>query len=467
MSFVFYDTETTGTHTAFDQILQFAAIRTDSELNELERIEVRCRLLPHIVPSPEAMQITRIKAKQLIDRSLPSHYEMVRLIREQLLLWSPAVFIGYNSIQFDEHLFRQALYKTLHPPYLTNTNGNSRSDAMRMVQAAFLFARKALKIPLGDRRTPIFKLDRVAPANGFNHDSAHDAMVDVEATIFLCRLLSDRAPDVWSSFMRFSQKAAVADYVSSEQIFCFSDFYFGKPFSCLATSIGNNPNNNSEFYIYDLAVDPNRLLNSSQTQLESRLSQAPKPVRRLRCNTSPMLSTAEDAPEIASARTLGMAELERRAQVLESDSVFRERLIATFESIKEIRQPSPHVEEQLYDAFFADVDQDLLDEFHHAPWEERISIVDKFDDERLKLIGQQLIHVERPDLLDKKLRRELDVALAKRILGSEGDVPWLTLSQALQDLEDLIGSADEGEAEFLNEHHAYISGRLERAKACL
>ena len=36
MAFVFYDTETTGLETAFDQILQFAAIKTDDELNELD-----------------------------------------------------------------------------------------------------------------------------------------------------------------------------------------------------------------------------------------------------------------------------------------------------------------------------------------------------------------------------------------------------------------------------------------------
>ena len=48
-SFVFYDTETTGTDTAFDQILQFAAIRTDDNMRELDRFEIRCRLLPHIV----------------------------------------------------------------------------------------------------------------------------------------------------------------------------------------------------------------------------------------------------------------------------------------------------------------------------------------------------------------------------------------------------------------------------------
>ncbi len=46
MPYVFYDTETTGTETAFDQILQFAAIRTDDDLNEVDRFDIRCRLLP-------------------------------------------------------------------------------------------------------------------------------------------------------------------------------------------------------------------------------------------------------------------------------------------------------------------------------------------------------------------------------------------------------------------------------------
>jgi exodeoxyribonuclease-1 len=55
MTFVIYDTETTGTNTAFDQILQFGAIKTDCELNELDRFKIRCRLLPYVVPAPGAM----------------------------------------------------------------------------------------------------------------------------------------------------------------------------------------------------------------------------------------------------------------------------------------------------------------------------------------------------------------------------------------------------------------------------
>src|SRR5690242_16385692 len=125
MALVFYDVETTGTSTAFDQILQFAAILTDDQLTELDQFEIRSRLLPNVVPSPGAMLVNGITAHDLVDERYPSHYQMVQNLREKLLSWSPAVFIGFNSLWFDEHFLRQAFYKALFPIYLTNTGGNS------------------------------------------------------------------------------------------------------------------------------------------------------------------------------------------------------------------------------------------------------------------------------------------------------------------------------------------------------
>ena len=71
MPYVFYDTETTDVSTAFAQILQFAAIKTDDDLNEIERFEIRCRLLPHIIPSPKALLVTGISPETLTDPALP------------------------------------------------------------------------------------------------------------------------------------------------------------------------------------------------------------------------------------------------------------------------------------------------------------------------------------------------------------------------------------------------------------
>ncbi len=69
MPYVFYDTETTGTETAFDQILQFAAIRMDDDLNELARFNIRCRLLPHIVPAATTRsRSTRIYSAKLYSK---------------------------------------------------------------------------------------------------------------------------------------------------------------------------------------------------------------------------------------------------------------------------------------------------------------------------------------------------------------------------------------------------------------
>ena len=209
MSYVFYDTETTGTETTFDQILQFAAIRTDDDLNELERFEIRCRLLPHIIPSPTALRVTRVTPAMLTDPDLPSHYEMIRQIRDKLLQWSPATFIGFNSMSFDEKLLRQALFQTLHPAYLTNTNGNARSDVLRMAYAASVYTPDAMVVPSDDSDRQRFRLEEIAPANGCNHEAAHEAMADVMATIYMARLIRDRAPVIWKAMDGATTKDAV------------------------------------------------------------------------------------------------------------------------------------------------------------------------------------------------------------------------------------------------------------------
>jgi exodeoxyribonuclease-1 len=79
MSYIFYDTETTGQVTAFDQILQFAAIKTDAELNVLDTFDIRCRLLPYIVPSPGALLVTGTTVADITTCPL-SHFEMMRLV---------------------------------------------------------------------------------------------------------------------------------------------------------------------------------------------------------------------------------------------------------------------------------------------------------------------------------------------------------------------------------------------------
>ncbi|MGZ3283147.1 MAG: hypothetical protein ACXU9A_10860 [Xanthobacteraceae bacterium] len=241
-------------------------------------------------------------------------------------------------MSFDEHLLRQALYQTLHRPYLTNTDGNCRADVLRMVRAAALFAPGALTIPVDDTGAPSFKLERIGPANGFNHANAHDALGDVQATLHLCRLLAERAPDLWSSLLRFTQKAAVVDYVDSEGIFSLTDFYGGVPYSWLGTPLGPSPSRKSDILVLDLATDPDELRALDADELVGRLARSPKTVRRLRPNACPILMPRDRAPDIVLAKALGDAELDRRATSLRDDPAFREKLIAAFEQGANLKQ---------------------------------------------------------------------------------------------------------------------------------
>jgi exodeoxyribonuclease-1 len=323
-------------------------------------------------------------------------------------------------------------------------------------------------VPLDGEGKGVFKLEHLAPANGIAHGNAHDAMGDVKATLALCRLIMDEAPDVWSTFMRFSQKKSVISHLEEEPVCSLSDVYFGKPYSYLIAPLGPNAENSAEFYVFDLGIDANELRGLSDEQLAARLCQRPKPVRVIKCNGAPVLMAAEDAPDTTPSLELGWEEIERRAQALRADSTLCERLMSVFESTREVREPSVHVEEQIYDGFAQRADEQRMEAFHEAPWEERSGIVESFDDPRLISLGRRLIGIERPDLLDQAVRQEMDLAVARRIAKPEEGAPWLCLTKAIAETEAILAeTADEAERILLEPLRDYLNERMDRTLAIL
>ena len=70
MRYIVYDTETSGLNTTFDQIFQLAAVLADDNLNEIDSFVMRCRRLPHIVPSPDALLVTGVRPVDLEQADL-------------------------------------------------------------------------------------------------------------------------------------------------------------------------------------------------------------------------------------------------------------------------------------------------------------------------------------------------------------------------------------------------------------
>ena len=461
MTFIFYDTETTGTNSAFDQILQFAAIKTDADLNEVGRFEIRSRLLPYIVPSPGALRVTGLTIDDLLDEAHPSHYEMVTEIRRTLAGACPAAFVGYNSLKFDEEFLRQAFYQCLHPPYLTNTGGSRRADALHLIRAAAILHPDAITAAVSDKGGPSFKLDRLAPANGFNHANAHDALADVEALIFLCRIVRDRAPQLWDRFLRFASKAAVEDFLRREEAFLLLEFFPVQTGRYIATAIGSNDANIA--YCYDLGLDPDELRGMGDEALADRLARSPRPLRKVKRNAAPCLCPLSEVPE-EMLGGVSPDEFVRRARLLRSDRVLVEQLVRVAVQMEPAYPPSPFVERQIYDGFWSNADGRKMEAFHDASWERRAVIAESFEDPRLAWLARRLIFVGHPHLLAPEHHASMAAEKAARMLTDQSaSGGWTTLSGAASDLDAMLPKLEGAAVEPFQRLRVYFEHAVRRA----
>ena len=462
MNFVFYDTETTGINKAFDQILQFGAIRTDDNLNEIDRFETRCRLLPHVVPAPMALKVTGIAPEMLTDQALPSHYEAMRNVHAKLSEWSPSVFVGFNSISFDENLLRQAFYQTLQPIYLTNTSGNTRADMLRITHAVAAYAPNAIAIPLGDSGKQVFKLDQLSPANGFDHENAHDAMGDVEATIHLAKLIRDRAPEVWGRMMQLSRKQDTEDILKEEEILCLTQYFGGRAHNRYVTECGANPTYDASRAVFDLNQDPEPYLDMTIEELVYEMNKSPAVIRAVRTNAQPILMPYTEVPGALREVSLPIEELGKRAHMITTNADFRRRVGEALANCYPAKDPSPHVEQQIYDGFASSGDQALMQRFHDVPWEDRLGIAMEMADLRMKRIAQRLIYFERPEVLPEKTRMALGHEVQERLNAHDDVLPWRTVADAQQELAKLQSEDDDGSLiEFVSDLGEFLGELLQ------
>lgn len=464
MSFIFWDTETTGISTDFDQILQFAAVLTDDDLNELDRIELRCRLHPHVVPTPGALSVTGISVSRILDRALPCHYEMIRSIRAKLIEWSPATFVGYNSLRFDEELLRKALFRTLHSPYLTNTNGNGRADALSLVQAASVLDPGSVRVPLNEKGKASYKLDRLAPLNGFDHSNAHDAVADVLATIHMVRLVRNRAPKRYAWFKKAARKADVARFLEQCPAVLLTEFYYNRPAHYPVVAFSIEPGNPSKVLAFDLRHEFAEVSRLSDVELSEWLAGSPKPIRGIKLNAAPSLDRLQDA----DAHFLGAFErrvlLERSDRLLR-DIALRQRIVQAYSRSMVAYDTPEHVEEQLYSGgFVGRSDTDLMELFHRGSWEDRAVLATRFEDPRLRFHALRLVYEDHAALLPAAVRAALEREIWGRLVDEEcPDGKWCSLPKAISDTEEMLRSGA-GQEVILRELHEHLTITLARAK---
>lgn len=127
------------------------------------------------------------------------------------------------------------------------------------------------------------------------------------------------------------------------------------------------------------------------------------------------------------------------------------------------KEPSVHVEEQIYSDFTGYEDRAIVAEFHKAAWAGRADLLGSLSDARLKVLGERLFYTEAPDAMAAPDRRRHEAELAKRLMADEGTVPWRTLPQALREAEALLAGSPADGASILKGLRDYLVGRAGEA----
>lgn len=428
--FAFYDLETTGTSPAFDQPLQFAAILTDNDLNQVERVDIRCRLAPHILPAPWALAVTGVSPDQLMDPTLPSWFEFSHQISDLIKRWAPATWTGYNTLAFDEEFLRQSFYQNLHPNlYQTQFDNNDRLDLMKVIYAVRDLEPNALEWPLDDLGRGSFKLDRLAPANGFANHDAHDALGDVAATIYIASHIRKRAPAVWEQCLLNRDKHQVDRLLQSGHPVCLIErFGAAPPRSYFGAYAGTNPQNKNSMAFLDLDLCDTSIIDANDRDLAKAVAASPKLIRTIAINKAPNLFPVAN-PSAAHGSL---------AQLVSAHPEFHERVGQALADRYADKEPAQHVEQLIYDGFYSTGDKQVLEGFTAANWRDRARIVAQLEDIRLKQLGMRLIFSNAPEFVSVNYRSTASAAIRDRWLTNEPSTPWTTKAKVEEQLREIV-----------------------------
>ena len=395
VNLVFYDTETTGIQKDFSQILQCGSVLTNNSLDTLAEQNIGCAPLPWVIPQPMAM-ITNKKVD--LFNSNTSHYQMMKDLQIQWKEWSAkssSIFITYNGHAFDEELVRRQFFWNLLEPYTTNTNGNGRLDLMLMIHNIAAFFSEEISMPLFEGGPGIsYKLEHLAIEHGIDAGDAHDAIADCNLMIEMCKIIKDKLPEVFQSFINISTKPGIKELLYSEDFLALGEIHRRHTFKYPVVLCGGDASRPNEIVFYDLSYDPDDILELDFTEINKLVQSKGRdgPLKKYKINkTIPVCSHKFlNNKEIFD---IEFSELQRRAEVVRNDKDFQQRVSQAMEDRMMSFPESEYIEGTIYSGGFPSYkDKDLMQEFHlSSDLNQLIRISRNFEDERLRLFAERII----------------------------------------------------------------------------
>ena len=270
-----HDYETFGIDPKYDRPSQFAGIRTDEDLNIIgEPLMIYCKQANDSLPHPQACLVTGITPQEANEKGV-TEAEFIKQIHEEFSV-PGTCGVGYNSLRFDDEFTRFTLYRNFYDAYAREwQNGNSRWDIIDMARLTRALRPEGINWPDHDDGKPSFRLEALTAANNIEHAGAHDALVDVHATIALAKLIKTAQPKLYDFIYQHRGKNAIAPLMNIHERtpFIHTSRMYPSEYcgTALVVPIAKDPTNNNGIIVYDLRHDPSDLINENADTLRERL----------------------------------------------------------------------------------------------------------------------------------------------------------------------------------------------------
>lgn len=448
-TFYFYDLETSGISPRDARIMQFAGRRTDMELNPIgEPHNIMIQLSDDVVPEPDAVLITGITPQQANQDGI-SEAEFLKIFHEEIAT-SGTIFVGYNTVRFDDEFMRYLHYRNFYDPYEWQyQQGKSRWDLLDVVRMTRALRPEGIKWPVNDKGKATNRLEWLTAINELEHTQAHDALSDVNAVIAVARMIRDKQPKLFEFLLSMRDKNKVAQLAHSGQPFLYTSGKYPEKWEKTAavTLLAEHPRRQGVL-VYDLRYDPSPFADMSSKELAAawrRLKddKGPRlPIKTMQFNRCPAVAPMSVLDEASRERLqINVNTIEENLQKLQKLDTFPQKILEALEILEANQQlkyleNETEIDAQMYDGFFGPEDKTKMSMVRAASVDELRDIHVVFKDARLQ--GLLPLYKARnfPESLQDEEREIWERHRERKLLTGKNESKLAKYFQRLQQLSE-------------------------------
>ncbi len=444
-SFYFYDLETSGIKPRQSRVMQFAGQRTDLDLNPIgEPHNILIALTEDVLPDPDAILVTGI-TPQHTQAEGTTEADFLQTFHQEIAV-PGTIFVGYNSVRFDDEFMRALNYRNFYDPYQWQwKDDRSRWDLLDVVRMTRALRPEGINWPVDAEGKPTNRLELLTAQNGLDHSHAHDALNDVLATISLAQLLRSKQPKLFDYLLSVRSKQAVQQLVQTGNPFVYTSgkYHNDAQKTAVVVMIAETARKDGAL-VYDLRYDPTPFANMTPAQLveawqwqkpEDQSPDAPRlPIKSLKYNRCPAvapLGVIKEDTETQERLKIDMSTIQANLTKLKAIPDWPKKVLEALEIMdgaqaERFAGQDTHVDGQIYDGFVGEGDAKTMERIRQSPPSELSGYIDQCQDMRLKELLPLYKARNFPRKLDPDERRQWESYRAKQLLDG-GDASKLAL----------------------------------------